>query len=80
MIPTSIVATVAATPPVKLFGARRIFANAQTQIDRIWASTMPVELRYECCWDVIFQVGRDLDRMASKSQRVVRLEPQAGAR
>lgn len=80
MIPTSIVATVAAAPAVKAIGARRIFANAQARIDHIWASSLPVDLKYECGWDVILQAGRDLDRLAAHTRLIMRLEPKVGAR
>ena len=55
-------------------GVRRIFRNAQRQIDHIWSSSLPVDMKLECCWDVIFQAGRDLDRLAAHGETAVMIK------
>lgn len=58
-------------------GARRLFRAAQHQIDRITSSPTfdTPGLGLEMAWDVILQLGADLDRLARKAQMSVLVDP-----
>jgi hypothetical protein len=58
-----------ATATVPIACARMVFRRAQHQIDHLLATAMQPDLRIECAWDVVFQAGRDLDRLAAKHDR-----------
>jgi len=49
--------------------ARIIFRRAQAEIDRIFATSLPFDVKIERCWDYVLQAGRDLDRLAAKRDR-----------
>jgi len=65
--------------PMRIPGARRLFAAAQHHIDHIMATTtaqVSPALAYDWAWDVVLQLGWDLDRLARKAEmtRAVRIE------
>jgi hypothetical protein len=63
---------VLSTSEIRIPGARRLFRAAQHHIDHIMSTTtaeLYPERAYEWCWDVILQLGRDLDRLAAKQDR-----------
>lgn len=64
--------------PVRIPGARRLFAAAQHQIDHLLSTPtaeIAPELAFDWAWDVVLQLGRDLDRLAAKLDRVIYLQP-----
>ena len=67
--------TAAVTISAPALTARLIFRRTQAAIDRTWATALPVDVRFEACWDHILQAGRDLDRMLAHEAAAARLTP-----
>lgn len=64
--------------PARIPGARRLYRVAQHRIDQITSSALwesCPQLGLEAAWDVILQLGTDLDRMAMHVDRAVYLQP-----
>ncbi len=59
---------------------QRILYRAAKEMDRVFATSLPFNLKADRCWDYLLQAGRDLDRLARHSEVIMRLEPKVGAR
>jgi hypothetical protein len=56
----------------------RILANAQHRLDQISAGSLPFELKIDAMFDVLQQVGFDLDRL-DRRDRLTRLSAGRGS-
>ncbi len=54
------------TLPAEPSGARVIFRNAQRQIDHLWQTELPFDLKVEAHLDVLVQVAFELGRLSHK--------------